>query len=440
MNTIFYIAYEFPPLNNGGVLRSAKFAKYLPDFNIKPVVFTLSPHDYKAIFKEFLVDNTLLDEIPDRAEIIWVPSPGIKRKHSLRAFFSIVRRDTSHWQPNLKKAIIDNIEKYKPQAIVVTAPPFSLVSYARKLSKELNLPLIIDMRDAWTYWNLTPYRTYFHYLFTKLEERRCFKHASKIIGTSQQTLKDFKKLHPSIPSDKFHLIPNGFDIEMDHWQTEDLTNRKYRIGYVGSFYYSPEARRQMFTHWSKKPIKHWLNFVPRKEDWLYRSPYYFFKTVSKLIKHNPSYIDKIEICFAGHKPEWFDSMVTENRLESVVKHLGLLSLNESLTFQKQCDALLLTSAKVVGGNDYSIAGKTYEYISIKKPIVSFVCEGAQKDILIKTGIAILCNPDELEESMNKLKELIDGKIHLQPDQQYIKSFHRRKLAENFADIITTDIS
>ena len=92
--------------------------------------------------------------------------------------------------------------------IIITAPPFNLLKLAVKVSKKYNSPLIVDMRDPWTLWNLTPYSNYFNYLSVKRRERKVFKQASKIIVTSRVTIEDFKKLHPSINPDKFVYIPN----------------------------------------------------------------------------------------------------------------------------------------------------------------------------------------------------------------------------------------
>ena len=58
MNKVLFIAYYFPPLGMGGVQRSLKFAKYLPDFGWQPVVFTTGEMAYYAH------DEKLLNEIP----------------------------------------------------------------------------------------------------------------------------------------------------------------------------------------------------------------------------------------------------------------------------------------------------------------------------------------------------------------------------------------
>ena len=56
MNKVLIISYYFPPMGMGGVQRTLKFAKYLPEFGWQPVVITDSPKKY------FAIDVSLLDE------------------------------------------------------------------------------------------------------------------------------------------------------------------------------------------------------------------------------------------------------------------------------------------------------------------------------------------------------------------------------------------
>ena len=94
---------------------------------------------------------------------------------------------------------------------------------------------------------------------------------------------------------------------------------------------------------------------------------------------------------------------------------------------------------VVGGQDYSIAGKTFESISMQKPIIGFVAEGAQIRILARTGMAVICDPDDTDGSDATLKKLISGEWQAQPDTEFLNSLHRRTLTGKLANINETAI-
>jgi len=444
MQTVFLLAYEFPPLNVGGVQRPLKFVKYLPEFGIKPVVFSLDPASYPQVFQDIPLDASTEADIPAGTELVRVPSEDIvslkqgKLRDFMTTWFSVLPREGQGWREHLEQAFAREFEKHRPTALMVTAPPFSIIPLAVDLARRYKLPLLLDMRDAWSGWNMTPYGSYFHYRATLALERRCFEAATAIIGTSDQTVADFKRLHPGIREAKFHLITNGYDQDVEDWDMPPLAKKdgKFIIGYVGSFYYSPQARQQMFTPWWRKRGQRMLQYVPQREDWRYRSPYYFFRAVRTLLDRQPGLEHRLAVRFAGQKPDWMESMVAEFRLQIVVEFLGRIPLAESLRFQASSDALLLTSSKVVDGQDYSIAGKTFEYLSMKKPIIGFVAEGAQKRLLKQTGLALLCDPDDSEGSSAQLEQLLASSWQAAPNRSLLDSLHRRKLTGQLANLIT----
>lgn len=443
--TILFIAYEFPPLNFGGVHRPLAFAKYLNEFDIKPIIVTLSSNSYHQVYRP-PVDHTLGKDVLTENIIIKIDSENIIRinksriKNFFDIFFSVSGNESKGWRKDFKLQVTNTVKEFKPEAVFVTVPPFSILKEAAWVAKKFNLPLITDFRDAWSQWRVSPYGSYFHYKATLRAEAKYLQISKAIIATSKQTLADFKKLHPSLNNNKFHIITNGFDDEITNWAIDLQKKNCYTIGYVGSFYYSPELTSLMFTPWWKKGFHRKFQYIPQKQAWLYRSPYFFFKALRKLFDENPEYARRLKVKFAGQKYGWIDQMIKEFKLDDTVELIGVLSHRNSLLFQQSCDALLITSSKVIGGKDYSIAGKTFEYFKMQKPIIAFVCEGAQKDILEESGMALICDPDDEKVSAILMKQLFDLKIYLQPNNNFLSSLSRKKLTEKLASIIKNTIN
>src|SRR5690606_398700 len=145
--------------------------------------------------------------------------------------------------------------------------------------------------------------------------------------------------------------------------------------------------------------------------------------------------NKVKIKFAGKKESWFEPMVREFGLEENILHVGWVSQDASLELQKSCDFLLMTSAKVIDGKDYSIAGKTFEYFAIQKPILGFVAEGAQKEMLEASKMSYVLSVDDLEASANRLYKIFTTAWALQPNTEFINSFHIKPLTRKLADLI-----
>ena len=436
-----FIAYEFPPLNYGGVHRSLAFVKYLKQFNINPIVITLSKESYPKVYETYLLDKDLGNDVLSSTEVIQIESKninGLKRsrlQNFVDIYFNIMGNEANGWEEDFKKKIPDVVKRYQPMAVFVTLPPFSILKLAVWISKLFKLPLITDFRDAWSQWRVLPYGSYLHYLATLIAERKYFKYSDAIIATSNQTLSDFKRLHPRIDEKKFHLITNGFDDEISNWKIDLPKKDNYVIGYVGSFYYDKAATEMMLLPWWKKKIHRKLQYISQKQNWLYRSPYFFFKALRILFDTHPRYAKNLRVRFAGENPDWIYDMIKDFGLETNVELLGVLSHSDSINFQQTCDALLITSSKVIGGNDYSIAGKTFEYFKTKKPIIAFVCEGAQKEILEQSGTALICDPDDSENSATNLWELFEHKINLIPDNNFLTGLSRKKLTQKLSVVI-----
>ena len=148
------------------------------------------------------------------------------------------------------------------------------------------------------------------------------KAATAVITTSQQTLDDLKKYHPEIPAQKFFCILNGYDGTLAAWQAIDPSKETFIIGYVGNFYYTPHSRKQMFTPWWEKRGHRMLQYIPHKQDWLYRSPYFFFKALQELKKQHPLTGKNLQVKFAGKKPSWLIDMIADLGLGEQVELIG----------------------------------------------------------------------------------------------------------------------
>jgi hypothetical protein len=440
---ILFFAFEFPPLNRGGVHRSLAFVKYLPQFGINPVVITLQPSSYAEVFDSFALDETLGKEVRDGSTIIPVPSekpkPQTKLGEFVSIYFSLLGNEVKYWKENYFRVLPELIRTYKPAAIFATVPPFSMLPLVQKTASVYKLPLLLDFRDAWSQWRTLPFGTRMHYWVNLELERKYLSRADAIIATSQQTIEDFKRLHRGILSSDFHYIPNGYEGELGKWQPVDAGKSKITIGYVGSFYYSPEAREQMLKPWWKKRGHRMLQYIPQKQDWLYRSPNFFFKALQSLKGLDPVTAGRIHVKFVGKTNPWLEDMISESGLQDQVELCGVKPHSEALAFQKECDMLLITSAKRVGGNDYSIAGKTFEYIQAQKPILAFVSAGAQRALLEKTGMALICDPDQEADSVRKMIGLLKGELPLEPQPEFIKSLSREVLTRKLSEIIKNQI-
>jgi glycosyltransferase involved in cell wall biosynthesis len=439
--SLLMLAFEFPPLSTVGVQRSLKLAKYLPEHGITPVVITTDGASLQRWFGRTLDDRPLAELRPGTTiHRVACPKRDLSRTlwgRRLRRLFSLEDEDIGHrWEAPLIEHWDRIVADAAPAALYVSVPPFSVATLAVKLARRSGLPLILDFRDSWSQWCNSPRQSWMHYQLVLRAERSALEAACAVVATTGQINRELQAAHPHVPRDRFHVIPNGYDAQLPEAIAPPRADHApFVIGYVGSFYYLPEMRASVMDPWWRLPARHWLHYSPRQQDWLYRTPYFFFRALARLLSARPELRSRIKVRFAGDREDWLMAQVEAFGLQDVVEHLGRLTLAESLAFQSTCDALLSTSAKTIGGRDPFLAGKTFEYVTSGRPVLAFVADGEQKDFWQASGMAMLCDPDDPAASAANLERLITGGFTARPNRAFLLRFNRRETARQLAALV-----
>jgi hypothetical protein len=438
--TVLFLLAEFPPVNTTGAYRSFKFVNKLIDLGIQPIVLTIEETDSSNYFKA-IIDKTILKKLDSRVIIYKIKTENRKinqQKSRLNSFFDIFFSLQDPLSKLIRKqvfAILPSIfEKHKPEKVYVSLPPFSMWEIGISISEMYKIPLITDMRDLWAFWGSDPHQTYFHFLLKRRMEHKLFKSSVKIIGVTPQLISIFIKAHPKIQSNKFVTIFNGFDAKMEIDSIPKYSKTKIKIGYTGAFYFNEESQQISDTKWfNRNGIKKFY-YYPKKEDWLYRSPYFFLKALYNLFLQKPYLRNNIEFHFIGKEPLWLIKMIADFQLEANYFSYGFISKDEVSVIQSTFDAFLCTSEKVINEDHYCLPSKIFDYINFGKPILGFVTEGIQKEFILKSNIGIVTNPDNIQESMNAIEGLFQFK-GLSLDKEYIKKFSSSHLSFQLAEVI-----
>jgi glycosyltransferase involved in cell wall biosynthesis len=436
--SLLMLAFEFPPLGTVGSQRPLRLAAHLPLHGVTPVIVTTDADSLTRWFDRRLDEQPLRALAPGTViHRIACPKGGVPASlwaRRARRWFSIGDEDIGRrWRSPVLAQWDRIVSETRPAAIYVSIPPFSVAPLALELARRSGLKLVLDFRDGWSQWCQSPHQSWLHYQLVLRAERRCLEGAHAIVATTAQINRELQAVHPGVPAAKFHVVPNGYDSPLPVEPAVRSTGGPFVIGYVGSFYYL--AGVSAITPWRSRPPRHWLHYSPRQQDWLYRTPYFFFRALARLLASRPGLRPRVRVRFAGDREPWLAAQVAEFGLQDVVEHVGRISLAESLAFQSQCDALLSTSAKAIGGRDQFIAGKTFEYVASGRPVVAFVAEGEQKDFWEQSGIALICDPDDPDASATGLERLITGAFAPRLNRAFLAQFDRKETARQLAALI-----
>ena len=236
---VLMLVSGFPPAREY-VLRTVKFAKYLPEWGWTPLIVT--PFGKVGVGTEPLVavpDGVAVKRIPRAptlsALVAWMRKGrdgggsgssvafGTKTRAISRWFESGARRillwgDTpdafAGWIPFAVVAGWWLARRYEVCAIHASGPPFSVVYAGVELSRLTGLPLIADFRDAWTldssdpgeFWGPSRMKN----RLLRILERRVLRRSRAVLFTSRATRTLYLNEYPMIEA-KSHIIYNGAD-------------------------------------------------------------------------------------------------------------------------------------------------------------------------------------------------------------------------------------
>jgi glycosyltransferase involved in cell wall biosynthesis len=446
MNVLF-LAFEFPPSAAGGVFRAAKLATYLGRAGHRVDVVTVPAEDYRA-WSSHGLDDTLLRQMPPGVRVHRVPSafpPWYWRLRASKLGSKIA--DFLHWGDpvslfwwrRLRPALDAIVAERRPDVLLATVPPFGVSVLARRAARRYRLPWVMDWRDPWTLWRMAPFPSYAHYRYVRAAEGACLREANVSVCTSHVTREDWLSEFVGVDERRLVTVYNGWDPEdIAEVVPEPSPAGKRRIAYVGSFYYDPAAWEAMTRPLFRRPPHRWIHYRKRREDWRYRSPYYFLRGLRRFADRRPELVERLDVTFAGTVPPWLPAMLEETGTTGLVTLRGRVPHHQALSIQAGADALLLTSAKVDGRPDYSIAGKTYEYLGLGKPVLAVVTPGAMRDLVTWAESGIVADPDDTDAVAAAIERVVVGGVRRERSPgaaAFVESVRRDRTVEQMASLL-----
>ncbi|PWB25533.1 glycosyltransferase family 4 protein [Flavobacterium sp. HTF] len=421
---LLIITYYFPPAGGPGVQRWLKFVKYLPEFNIQPIVYVPENPTYP------IVDEGLVNEISDKVIIlknkILEPyqlasvfsknktkkiSSGIfphKKKQSfLDKLFLWVRGNL--FIPDARvlwvKPSVSYLEKYIKEnnidTIVTSGPPHSLHLIGLELKEKLNVKWFADFRDPWTtigYHKSLLLSSYAAKKHKKLEHK-VLNTADTIIVTSKTTKAEFQ----AITNKPISVITNGYDVESVEKQTLD---KKFTLAHIGSFLSE-------------------------------RNPLFLWECLTELLYEIPDLKNDLEIKLIGAVSQEILDAITEFKLNNYLNLLGYVSHKEAIAHQKKSQVLLLIE---INSEDTKsiIPGKLFEYMVSNRPIIAIGPQGSDfADIIKETNTGVFFDYSEKAKLKSVIldfyNQFLEGK--LQANGVGLQQYSRKNLTKQLVQLI-----
>ena len=429
MKKVLIVSYYFPPSGGAGVQRMLKFVKYLPEFGWEPVVLTVNEDaDFPAR------DASLLEEIPsvirtyrtrifepyglyrkftgkeENAAIDIATNTGEERRSIGERISSFVRATffvpdaRRFWKGPAVRTGKRILKRENVDLIFSSAPPYTCHLVGRALKRHSGLPWVADFRDSWVGWLSTPDRWFLPHRIDRRLERTVLEQSDGLIAVSDGVREDLMSRNPDIPSDKWHLITNGYDsADFDGIQSRPDPNR-FVLTYTGSLYGK-------------------------------RSPLVLLDALSRLLEEKPELEEKVLFRFVGRA----DSSFIEEflRFGKSVEYKPYVTHRESLQFIMDSSALLLIIDDAPANRSIA-TGKLYEYIGSRKPIFALAPDGAAGDLIRSLNAGVVVHPKNLPMVKKALLDYItqweQGRLPKNQETASIQRYERKQLTKAAADI------
>jgi hypothetical protein len=249
--------------------------------------------------------------------------------------------------------------------------------------------------------------------------------------------------HKAIAKDRFDVVYNAFD-NFEGYSSNIVSGgisleRKYTVGYIGSFYFDPSIESMRNKHWwHRKGVKK-LFYFSSQEQWIYRSPFFFFQALSKFLEKHPSFKNAVSFAHIGNTPDWLYDMAERFGLRECIISHGFVDRNKLATSVREFDAFLTTSEKISGDRSFCLPSKTFDYLKYGKPFISFVKKGDFLDFLKGANMGIIIDPDNLTNDFHLLEKFLLNRTEFRPDMDYIESYHAKVQTAKLANIIKSNI-
>ena len=425
---ILIITYYWPPAGGPGVQRWLKFAKYLPEFGWKPIIYTPENPSYP------LLDESLMKDVPDDLEIvrtkIWEPYQLAEKLNKSNKKFKAGQFDVGSnqsWKSKLSIWVRGNffipdarvfwvnpstqfLEQYLKinniETIVTSGPPHSMHLIGLNLKKKFpDLKWIADFRDPWT--EISYYK---HLKLTNRSDKKhrqleseVFKNADITLATSYTDAENFRKNGANA-----FCITNGFDETDSNPQTLQPSNTptQFTLSYIG-------VLEQL------------------------RNPENLWKALDNLVKTNSDFAENFNLKFVGRIDDKILETIEKSSLKDHIQNLGYVSHDKAVDEMAKSSLLLITNFPNNSSKGI-IPGKIFEYLATGKQIISFGPNEADvAKILDETKAGKHFGYNDSKEIKDFILEKFElwKNGNLLENTQNIEQFSRRNLTKQLSEIL-----
>lgn len=426
---VLFIAYHFPPIGGAGAQRSSKFARYLPQFGVEPVVVA-GPIAASSRWEP--EDPSQVAELPSGTHVYRPQEapPELTRPSRRVQVLGLPSERDRWWKSQIVDLGTAASRDHRLDAIYVSLLPYEGLDAAVALGERLQLPVVADLRDPWA---LDEVRLYLSGIHRGVDRRRMgslLDRCARVIGNTPDASAAFLDAFPSLDG-RISTITNGYDaadFEGVEVRPPDGTFRIVHTGYLHTAIALAQERHAA--------VKRLLRGALWPIDLLGRTHVYLLRAVELLHRTHPDLAARTEIVLAGVMSDQDERVVRSSPVVDQVRMLGYVDHGTAIAEMVGADALFLPMHDIPPGRRARIVpGKTYEYLASGRPILAAVPPGDGRDLIAEMDAGKVADPTDVDGIARAVVSLAADAPTPRRVPAGVERFERRRLTERLAELM-----
>jgi glycosyltransferase involved in cell wall biosynthesis len=412
-HSILFISRLFPPIGGSGVQRIVKTIKYFNRTDYR--IFVLTTDRTKE--GTWPSDPSLLNEVSP-VQIVRTKTGELSDQAPmwLRKIVGLIFLPDIYalWAFRALPAAIRLIRKERIRHIYASGPPFVNLMIGALVKRFTSAKLILEYRDGWTLnpyhpINVAPWYLRLQRKVIQLMERTILGRADHVIYVTSGTMQLYCSTFPKVLTPaQVSVVYNGYDPD-DFTDNITATQDKCIFTYVGMFF-------------------------------PFRRPDNFLRGLARVIQADPTVSNSIVVRFVGG----FISAEIEHEVRECINKLGLeknmeyvgnVSHKKSVEYLRQSTINLFITGNVPGG-EHVVAGKTFEYLAAKRPVLALTySNGEAGNMFLRSGLGVIVDDTNETELAKVISAMVnDWRNHKLPscNMDQVEAYAKPKLVEAIA--------
>lgn len=379
-------------------------------------------------------DASLLAELPKDLVLYRPACSPPERNVSSTRLTRILGRSTplfrwwrhQAWETGLRAA-----REHGVQLVFVTASPFEGISAAVRIGRELEVPVIADLRDPWALDEVMAYPTSLH----RWRQLRTMAHTLSgvdlIVMNTPEAEMVVREAFPTLAG-QCRNITNGYD-PADFEGIQRTTDRDhFEITHTGYLYTDiglDHSRRS------------WLKRVAGGEivpvDLLARSSFFLLEALELLCREQPELLDRLRLNLVGSPTDADQARVERSSVRRLVHFKGYVTHQDSIAALLNADLLFFPMHGLPRGIRARIVpAKLYEYLGSGRPILAAVPEGDARDFILAASAGRVVEPSDVIGIARAIRAFLEeAPTPTRSERPEVTRFARRVLTKSLAEYL-----